>query len=79
MNRVCQVAEERGGLRGAGVTVIGVISSCRVCRMVGCVLDAVEVLEQQAVRAGKGDEVGRCPRVRIVEGLVQAEPYIWCI
>ena len=41
--------------------------------MVWSALDAVEVLEQQSVRAGKADEVGRCPRGMIVEVLVQAE------
>ena len=47
-----------------------------VGRRILCALDAVELLDKQAVRAANGDNIGCCPRVRVVEFLGMAEPSV---
>ena len=42
-------------------------------------LDAVELLNKQAVRLSEGNKIGCCPSVRMVEFLGRAEPSVGCI
>ena len=62
------------GPRAVAVTLVEVISSCRVGVRILCALDAVEILNKQAVRAAEGSKIGSCPSVRMVEFLGMAKP-----
>ena len=67
-------------MRAAGLRHHARRQHVQPCSMVGrrilCALDAVELLDKQAVRAANGDNIGCCPRVRVVEFLGMAEPSV---
>ena len=64
------------GPRAVAVTLVDVISSCRVGGRILCALDAVELFDKQAVRAAECKKIACCPSVRVVEFLGMTEPSV---
>ena len=64
------------GPRAVSVALVDVICSCRVGVRILCALEAVELLDKQAVRAAEGNQIGCCPSVRVVEFLGMTEPSV---